>query len=90
MPPVATPSAISWRLACGGEQRLDLLVRVHHAFHVGEEDELSGAEGGGAGDRHLVGIDVVDLPLPVAGHAGDHGHVAVGRSAGAAGRGWTW
>ncbi len=55
---------------------------VQHAFDIGQEDQLLGAESGGARDRHLVGIDVVDLPCAVAGHAGDHRQVAVARSAG--------
>jgi len=38
-----------------------------------QKDELAGAKSRCAGHRHLVGVDVVDLPLPVARHAGYHG-----------------
>ena len=62
----------------GGEDGADLLGAIHDAIHVGEEDELVGAERGGAGDGHLIGIDVVDVALSIAGDAGDDGDVAVG------------
>ena len=52
---------------------------IEHALHIGQEDELARAKGRRAGHCHLVGVHVVDLPLPVAGHAGYHRQVAVGR-----------
>src|ERR1035438_9481083 len=46
-----------------GEERADEAGAIEHAFDIGEEDELAGAEGGGAGDGHLIGVDGVDLAL---------------------------
>src|ERR1017187_2364935 len=72
--------AVGDQLSAGGsgEEWPDVPGAIEHAFDIGEEDELAGAEGGGAGDGHLIGVDVVDLALAVAGHAGHYGHVAVG------------
>src|SRR5450759_4870085 len=68
------------QLTAGGsrEERPNLFGAIQHAFDIGQENELPGAEGGGAGDGHLIGVDVVYLALAVAGDAGHYGHVAVG------------
>ena len=57
------------------EDRPDLAGRIENAGNVGKEHESAGLERAGAGDRHLVGIDVEDLAAPAAGHARDHGEI---------------
>src|SRR5664279_4635814 len=83
--PSASALSAASNLACipplaaggGGKQRPNLSGAIEHAFHIGQEDELAGAEGGGTGDRHLICIDVVYPPLAVAGDAGHYRHIAV-------------
>src|SRR5450759_4530700 len=56
------------QLTAGGsrEERPNLFGAIQHAFDIGQENELPGAEGGGAGDGHVIGVDVVYLALAVA------------------------
>jgi hypothetical protein len=67
-------------LAAGGagEERPNLFGAIQHALDIGQENELPGAEGGGTGHCHLIGVDVVYPPLAVAGNAGHYGHVTIG------------
>src|SRR5581483_9801093 len=43
----------------------------------GEENQLTGAESRRAGDRHLIGVDVVDVSLAIARHTGHHRQIVV-------------
>ncbi len=67
------PFAVGWR-----ECPENRPARVTHAVHIGKEDEVLRFESGGACNCHLVGIDVIDVTLPVARHAGNHRKVFVG------------
>ena len=76
MPPLITPSAIS-RSASSAVMVGQLLAGgVSHAVDVGHQHELAGAHTGGDSGRRVVGVDVADDALLVAGERRHHGHLA--------------
>lgn len=65
-------------LGVGGAKDGDALaVGAADAFDIGEEEDLRGLPSGGERRSHLVAVDVVDVALGVAAHAGDDGEESV-------------
>ena len=76
MPPAMTP-VVDEVLGLGDGQRVELpAVGVAHAVDVGQEHELAGAEAGGDAGRGVVGVDVADDAVRVAGERRHDRHLA--------------
>ena len=54
-----------------GERVETMAVRIANTVHVGQQDELAGPETGRDPGRHVVGVDVADDPVRVAGQRRD-------------------
>ena len=75
-PPAITP-LVDEEFRLGGGERVELAaVGVADAVDVGHQDELAGAEAGRDPGRDVVGVDVADDPVLVAGERRDHRHLA--------------
>ena len=76
MPPAMTP-VLDEVLGLGDGQRVELsAVGVADAVDVGQQDELAGAEAGRDAGRDVVGVDVADDAVLVAGERRDDRHLA--------------
>ena len=76
IPPAMTPLSIR-RLGLAAGQRVEPpAVGVADAVDVGHQDELAGAEPGRDPGRGVVGVDVADDALLVAGERRDDRHLA--------------
>ena len=81
MPPAMTP-AVDEVLGLGDGQRVELAsVGVAHAVDVGQQDQLAGAEPGRDAGRGVIGVDVADDAVGVAGERRDDRHLAPTRIA---------
>ena len=76
MPPAMTPD-LDEVLGLGDGQRVEPpAVGVADAVDIGQQDELAGTEARGDAGRHVVGVDVADDAVRVAGERRDDRHLA--------------
>ena len=76
IPPAMTPSAMRASASVDGQGVELAAVGVAHAVHVGHQDQLPGAEAAGEARGGVVGVDVADDALLVAGERRNHRHLA--------------
>ena len=76
MPPAMTPDSMRCSASRDG-QRVELsAVRVAHAVDIGQQDELAGPEARRDPGRDVVGVDVADDAVRVAGERRHDRHLA--------------
>ena len=76
MPPAMTPASMSVSASADGQRVEPAAVGVADAVDVGQQDELAGAEPGRDARGRVVGVDVADDPVLVAGERRDDRHLA--------------
>ena len=75
--PAGDDAGLDEVLGLGDGQRVELAaVGVADAVDIGQQDELAGPEAGGDPGRHVVGVDVADDAVRVAGQRRDDRHLA--------------
>ena len=76
MPPAMTPPSMRCSASATVSVSSLCAVGVAHAVDVGQQHELAGAEPGGDPGRGVVGVDVADDAVGVAGERRDDRHLA--------------
>ena len=76
IPPAMTPDSMSVSASPDGQRVEPAAVGVADAVDVGQQHELAGTEPGRDPRRHVVGVDVADDPVRVAGERRDDRHLA--------------
>ena len=86
IPPAIAPASMSASASPAVRRVEPAAVGVAHAVDVGQQDELAGADPGRDPGRHVVGVDVADDALLVAGERRHDRHLARRRGASRGGR----
>ena len=76
MPPAMTPASMRCSASATVSVSSASAVGVADAVDVGQQHELAGAEPRGDPGGGVVGVDVADDPVRVAGQRRDHRHLA--------------